>query len=568
MRTNSTKPLDTLTQADYEILQRGRSVDPDWFFEYYLKSPISGTTWHKDFPDEDRRAAWMNLKGVWERSGREQKLKHGPNEYIVIMDRENEPTFFHNHGPRMLDWQRKMHTTRAFQTLVLGGVGCGKTWGIAMDHLKLAAETPNYRGLVIAPTSEQVKQTWDYMVNVILPDTPYATRWVHIIESPYPTIRVTNTYVGESTITLRSLQDYDLRRILTKQVDKISVDQAESFENFWELLKACGTRVRGMINNRPSIGQIALIANASENEEMWQWVEMAKNGDTEKLYLNPWTESNPYLTSRDIRNIRSLFSTEEEANIWMHGDRPTGSGSIFTGQIVSLCVDRTMNGMLEHLDKLKTPDLIYQERSGIGIQHFEMPPDDNRTYIVIADPGSGNPPDRNSAVIMVWDVSEFVEREARLVGFNWVYGNGNYQTFVHEYIRMVRKYRAYGRNGFDATGTQALFDQLLFTSENLMAENIHMTASSKMASINAARFYMGKGKLKFPAVSGLLSQLSQYTLPEKTKAAQDIVMTLCMSAWYMQRYFYIDLHKPEEGTGGIIRGRYYPARDYRRYSNR
>lgn len=527
--------LDQITASDFQIFQKA-ARDANWFTQYYLKSEDSGTWWRKNTADPQRFQVWDAIRKAWVESGRPPEIfMYQDVPYKVLRDIDGDPVFFYNHGPLWIDWQLKVHHAKQFVSIILGGVGSGKTKIIPLSMLTHAATVPFYRGMVLARYLDQAKQAWDYMRND-LEGTEYARRWVQFKNSDPPELIIRNSYVKESRIVFRAVAEHDVRKILTKELDEMYVDQVEGFEEFNLLLQVAGSRMRGMVRGRERLAKLRLIANAADNEEFWVFADRAQEEPDNYLFLNPWTEHNPFLTAHDLENFYRIYPTEEERDQWMHGRRPIGGGEIFTAQITKLCINRELNELLNDAP----PDWFVQTESGLGLYRYEMPPEDGRIYIQIADPGSSNPPSRNSAPIMIWDITEFPGKPARLVGFNWVFGNGNYQTFVDEYVRLVHKYRTQTRNGFDSTGVQKMLQELVFDDRELASEGIDMSGTKKYATINSARYLMGKGLLEFPYIPYLATQMSRYKLPEPAKLSQDLVMALCMSAWYITRFYNIE----------------------------
>lgn len=525
-----------------------------------------------DDSDEDKRTAWSYLVKAWHNRGKPQEsMEYRDVTYRILFDEEGRPKFHHNHGMRFQPWQILMHQAKQPEVLVIGGVGCGKTAGIALSAMVYAATVPNYRAVILAPSMNQVEQTW-YYINQTGINTPYWERWVHGNPSkPHPTLRLKNSFIGESEIKLMSLADADVRKILTIEVDHVFIDQTEAFDNLNELRKNVGTRVRGMVSGRARIGTVVMIANSADNEEMWYLRELAEYQPKRILFLNPKTADNPYLTRWQIDNIRARFENEDEANVWMNADRPLGSGEVFTRKIIEMCTNKGINETAKSAYDQAIPDALYKEVPNIGVQHFQLPPDDNRYYLVVGDPGQDNPPNRNSPVIMVWDVTEFPAAPAKMVAFHWVSGNGTYWSFINEFERLVYLYKAQGRCAFDSTGMQKMIDEVVYAERGLLVEGMNSsTITEKMAIVNAGRTLMGRGRLMFPYLSHLLAQLIRYTIPEKPRVPQDLVMCLCMSAAFMMRYYYADV---DGGSGAkmplqtVIKPRYARA-GIPRYSGR
>lgn len=536
-RSRDSKTIDHITDADFEIFRRART-DANWFTEHYLKTARSGTYYRKDYPDERKQIAWKTMRDLWSSDGKPLDWQYQQQDFIVSNDIDGDPVFFMNHGVLLQPWQLQMHHAPQAERLVLGGVGTGKTLGITASMLVRAATTPDYKGLAIAPQSTQAKQTYEYATRQLLPDTPYSRRWVKAMPShPWPRIDIANDYIGLSTIEIRGVDDQTLEKILTLEYDEIFVDQAEMYMLLAHLRIVAGTRLRGTVNGRPRLGYLTMIANANQNPYLWYLKDRALAEPEKCLFLNPKTRDNPYISSRDIESFIEKFGSATEAEQWMNGERPMIDGAEFSWSAINQCIDDEILGICYEEKAKGTPGFIVESNARTGIYRFEMPPENGRIYVVAGDPGQGNPPDRNSPPIMVWDVTDFPRGNATLRAFHWVFGRGRYTNFVNEFKRYVDLYSAHTRAGFDATGTQSALNEFAFYEDEIAVIPLDMSGAKKQAMLNSAKWFMAKGKLRFPRIENLVVQLNMYEQPEPKGLAQDLVMTLAMSC-HMMRDFY------------------------------
>ena len=422
----------------------------------------------------------------------------------------------------------------------------GKTSEIAMSLLTLAATIPHFRGFAVAPQMLQSMEVYNYIMTWAK-GTPYWDRWVvSYPKKPYPRIVIQNSYVGESTIELLSIE-HDPEKVRTLEGDIIYLDQAEKFQDLDALTRDLGSRLRGQVHGRARLGKLIFIANAGDNPELWYRYDMAETNPETYLSMTVTSYDNIWLSKRDLESLeRRVGGTQEEIAQWMKGIRPIGNGEHFPSSVIKLNLDEGLTNVVQYQTELpeghpdKKPGFVLKKANRVGVYHWEMPPEKNRVYIVIADPGQSNPPDRNSAIIMVWDVTDFPSQPARLQAFNWVFCNGSYWPFVTAFEDYVKRYNAKGRNGFDSTGTQTGFNELVFATMSLETEGINLAAQGKYLALNAAKFFMGRGMMKIPYIEHLVNQLSHYRLPD-AKLKQDLVMCIAMSAAYMRRYYYEDM---------------------------
>lgn len=574
------REIDILQPADYELFRLG-AKNVNYISDYYLRSPTSGTRWEEFPTPENERisAGWRVLYNAWAID-----QKPIPNwtfndiEYEVFEDPEHGIIFFHHHGWLFQGWQSRVHHCSQEEVTLIAGFGVGKTALEAASACVLAMTIPYARIFCIAPQMMQAKEVYNY-ITLNFKDTPFWNRfvWKNPL-TPYPQIEIRSDYIGESRIEFYSIE-HNSEKVRTLEGDVVMLDQAEKIQDLDELRRDSGSRLRGMTHGRAKLGKYIMFANAGDNDELYYRYDMQNEEPETYLSLTVKSWENPYLSDRDIARLkRSVGGTNDQIDQWLGGERPLGSGEHFPAHIVKLCheqgLDNIMDDAIERVAKYRdeeqrlarlgqTPSISIEKIPGFnfikriapraGVYHWELPPDHDaqRKYIVIGDPGQGNPPDRNSPPIMVWDVTDFPDKPAILRAFSWVFGNGSYWPFVTEYQRLVEAYRAYGRNGFDSTGTQKGFDELVFSMQNLAAEGLNLSGNNKYLALNSLKMFLGKRLMIFPHIGHLNNQLTSYKLPD-TKIKQDLVMCMAMSAMFMRRYYWLDMDDQENKKKGKI----------------
>lgn len=557
------RKLDNLSPADYEILNAGR-LDPNYITDYYLRTPTSGTKWMKnpDPPNKKKSEGWATLYDYWAAAGKPDRLFDLFDiEYKIQWDIEGYPIFWHHHGWLWQDYQKDWFLAPQDERTVIGGVGSGKTAAIATSLVVRSLLVPGYRGFAVAPQMLQASEVYKYIMNNFR-DTLWFQRFVwNFPQKPYPMFVIRNDYIGQATIEILSIEK-DPAKVLTLEGDEVFLDQAEKIDELDDIVRNLGTRLRGQINGREKLGKLNLVANAGDNPQLWERFHMAEWEPEIYVSYNPGSWDNQYLSERDIANFkRRVGGSQQEIDQWMSGRQPMGKGEHFPAEMVKDNISPELDGIMDKAQKIladardeievlgkkapyKISDLpeyrfVQKSHRKYGVYHWEMPPDFDakRNYIVIGDPGQGDVPDRNSGIIMTWDVSDFPQKPATMRAFNWISGGGSYWPFLTEYERTVKLFHAQGRNGFDSTGIQKGFDELVFAMMSLHAEGLNMAGNGKYLALNAAKMFMGKGLMQYPYISSLANQLTNYRLPD-SKIKQDLVMCLCMSALYMRRYYW------------------------------
>ncbi len=570
------KAVDQIRPEDMAIFARA-AKNFNHFTNHYLRSPTSGTYWRNRAADDPRfdpirQKAWELMYDIWKKQGSPDELNFGDNHYAAQMDGDRNPVFFHNHGFICLPWQLQVHHTTCPEVTIVAGVGTGKTLFEAISNLGLAATIPNYRGICLAPQGIQVQEVYQ-KAEEWLSGTPFAERWItSMAMRPHPHIVVENSYVGKSRIDMYSIED-DPKKVFTLECDKMMIDQAEKFNDLDEVIQSAGTRLRGQIQGREKLGQLLLFANAGDNPELWYRYDLGELEPQFYLSLSPKTIENTNLTKFDLDNLRrrsSIEGDEEEIDRLMNATRPMGSGEHFSRAMVKAATNNDLNNILEAQHDLepgqkdKNPLFVYKKTHKLGLYHFAFPPETKvrRDYIVIGDPGTANPPDRNTGVVGVWDVTNFPGEKMRLVALDWVFGHGSIWPWVMSYQQHIEQYHAQGRNAFDSTGTQKGYDELVFADLRLAAEGMGMEGTKKYLALNALKYFLAKGLMEWPYVAHLNNQLTNYRLPD-TKIRQDLVSMCAMAAAWARRLYYFDIEDATEQRKSAAEFEVYERNDRR-----
>ena len=566
--------LYQLTEGDRQIFELAKT-QPNALTNYYLKTDLTGTWWLPGAQTPHWSSGYTKLKEFWRKTGQPENFVFEGRTYATQWSHEMSgkfpelPAFHQNHGFIFLPYQEMLHKDmHPFRTIV-GGFGSGKTVGIVVSMLLNGVTLPGYRGFGLAPYSLQAAEMYKVIMDFIA-DTEFERRFlVKAPEKPNPMIVLGNDLVGKTSIEFYPILG-NSQKIRTLTGDEAAIDQAEKLNGGGELdevIRSIGTRFRGRVakGGRGRLGRLTFIANADENQELWELYDMAEEDPENYLSISPSSFDNIWLTDADLhRFAMQVGKTPELKRQYLFGDRPLGNGEVFSRvvqeAIRSQELDDEMNAGLE----AGLPDYIKMETKGPGVYEWLLPPKPNHNYVVISDPGTKNPPKRDTGVIMVFDITGFpgqpeLRRPATLAGFIWVYGNGDIKKWASRYAETVQRYNAVGTNGFDATGFQSGYVEWLDILENVLAEKINLAGNAKYLTINAAKVVSAHGMVKMPvSLSQFYAQMGRYVLPEPQKLRQDLVITFAMACWWLQRMFYIN-DEDEIDDPVPVSGRYHRA---------
>jgi hypothetical protein len=513
-------------------------------------------------PDDENPGHWKSLTP----EEFEEKAEQLERCYRVQWDVDGVwPIFQHPHGVQLIDWQLKLWQATQAVCVVPGGFGSSKTWGKLLCMLTNAVMLPGYRGFILAPYSVQSSEAYKQALQIIQ-GTKFERFVLRTPTRPYPHLVLGNDVVGRNTIECYSVLD-DPGKILTLSGDEAMVDQAEQIPDLDELVRNAGSRLRGQIRGRPRKGQVTLLANSADNPMLWDWVDMADEDPEYVWSYSPGTYENPYLTIADLQRFeRQVGRDDESRRVHLEGGRPKGSGEHFPEASLVACHAKYLDERMDEAINAGKEGYIREEAKRVSVHRWEMPPEEDRMYIVAADPGWGDPPMRNAAAIGVWDISNFPETPAVMVAFSWVFGGGSPNPWMNMFTYYVMRYRAIGNCGIDGTGFQSGYEKMT-DLEDLLMTLVSLAGAKKYAYLNLTKKIMADGMFQVPNIPHLFSQCSKYKLPDNN-LRQDIVMMLLVTAALLEPYYYFDLDEPEERTDGYDPTDRYWRSDEDRYGDR
>jgi hypothetical protein len=403
----------------------------------------------------------------------------------------------------------------------------GKTSMVAFSAATWAALTPYFKFMNVAPTFWQAKLMYQAIIERA--DGNRYQRFIkRAVRRPYPTIELYNN----SKLEFMSAAD-EIEKLRGWEGDWMNGDEF-GFIDSPSTVQIMRTRLRGeRPTNRPRLGRLSVITTATDVPWLWERYDKAKKDPETYLSMTITTSMNESLTKRDVRLMREALPPELRA-IEMQGARPMGTCEEFARAVIEQCEDRSLNRLCHQGIKEGKAGFAYEERSLAGCHQLMMPPDRGRDYLVVGDPGQGEPPRRNAGVVLVLDITGFPEHPATLRMFDWVYGGGSYIPFLSSFKTAMNLYQPVGA-AFDATGSQKAMDELAFSDvgEGILVEGMNLTGK-KQAYHNAIKLIMQRGLLKYPYIRGLRRQLAQYAFPDK-KLTQDIVSALQIAGGWMRR---------------------------------
>lgn len=447
-------------------------------------------------------------------------------------------------GVTLMDHQLAAIHASQNSVLTLGGRGSGKTFGYAVGYLYLCAVIPDFRVLWVSNTSDQAAIGFFDIIRPLIMSSPRFHRFLpeglkSLKKRPYPqvNIRIPGMDVPESYIVFKTAGDGgDSNRGLT--VDAIHIDEGGLIYDDRVITTLRPAMRGGRYDGTPRLGRMTVSTTPTAAEWLRHWWESARNPDytdynpEDYFAVKVRSDKNIFLTPEQLKAFRQDM-TPEEMQVEIEADFPEYYGNEFSPKLINGCQNEDLNSELMEMiqDGVLDADILKVGR--IGTIVYQKPVIEGHSYILSGDPGTGNPPYRNSGVIVVIDVTQ---QPYELVYFNWVGGDGDYKPFFRHYT-WAYKYYTPSFSVFDATGTQKAMDQLYFENNDIYVEGLSVT-HEKPAMINNMKIMMQKGMFTMPLIEGMRLQLLNYRQDKDKKLAQDIVMCLMMAFWKMRALYY------------------------------
>jgi len=523
-----------LTKEEEQLFQHVKRTGAwDLFSERYFRLPMSGT-W---FTPEDRIPQYEMLHSVWRELG-----KPDVSFKAVIDGKETEmtvswdayyggyPIFLLPHGFRTMPWMQEFLSPHITKGIAITGTGSGKTAGVAIRALTYCALYPGYKFLNIAPTQTQADlalgEVEKWVSNSEFSKFVVQGRGVHNlwIERDYPTVTVEIVKGYPSNFVCQTVGQ-DATRVLGGERDWINADEAQLLKGIELSQEILATRLRGTRSTGiPRSTKLTWITNPGHNPELVGLLEQYKSlrddGDDGILVLEEIdTSDNIYLTSRQKREQQKVL--HDRARRRWHG-----------GQMSAILENSELGeAPLEMCHDLKFTEWAEDNAvkvDGVGIMEYQRPYNPDRTYLVAGDVGKssiGTLNSQNIPCVMVFDVTDFLEKPIELTAFYWFDGKDDYKTFINRFVSCMVRYQA--RGYYDAGNVQSAFEDLDPRFKIMPTTPIHFSGSGakKRWALAIAIQLMNDGQFRWPKIKAFWHQARIFEYSKRNQA-DDIIATL------------------------------------------
>lgn len=561
----------SLGKGDLAIIEESVSArNPGVFTSYYFRP--SGNPEEAGFTVYPSHARYEPYQRYWERDGKPSEFNAEISEVMFPVEVRKDPqtgsqVFFEKRGYVPLQWHLEFYRAKQLERYVIGLAGSGKTMGIGALAMYMCATIPNFKFVNVAPTQFQSRQMLnsikDVCGNTLFTDTFvswHGKKW--FVEAPYIRIDFQN---GSSAEFMNV--DKNAENIQSSYGDWYNIDEAGLLNDLDEtgrealagILIGVASRMRATApGGRPRMGLLSLISMAYDCDTLWDRYEASLTPNPTSWGRLVTHRDNPYLSKADIARIERNAIEAGVEDQWIRGLRPQPMGAEISEKIIKPMFNPELNAVARaSIGNQEEGWFLEEGRAGVHL--YEEPRKRDHVYLMAGDPGQGNSPDRNAPVIMVWDMTDFPDKKARLAAFWWGHGNGKYQPFIYKFEEYVFKYRVDENfRGYDSTSSQKAIAELSFEAGGMPVLPLGFDGTKKWQYLNAMKILMGRELLEAPEIDGLRKQLSRYKIPD-TKIAQDLVSAMAMCCFLMYplyRSAYPEVDEPGElrnwGTTAMV----------------
>jgi len=493
-----------------------------------------------------------------------------------------QPTVFSQYyfDINLLPWQVYFQSYPSNDKLVIAGIRTWKSFGTADYWLKQAFWNPGSRWLNVCITADQAQIIFNDIL--MLAQSDRFKHWIKkIVLHPYPVLQLWN----DSEIWSRSIggASGDATTLRGWEFDGINIDEAAYVTNELAVMTLKG-RLIGVnkVTKKPRIGLLTM-TSTPKGAKSWLF-ERWKKGDSSFPEANPKkylslrarTYDNTFLSPEQIEEAVADY-TEDQKRQELEGIFIADNNLFAFEDLMAMCGRNYGENILDLAQY--DPDVLelekkilawYREKSVVyegvpqTIDHYELDPEPNHTYIAGCDLGaravvSGRAEGRNATVGTVIDIST---RPWKLVAYRYDI-QGRYSINMERVKDWHDKYNNYGRSlchtRIDAVGPGDVIHQML-EEDRYRIDGFKAGLLSKAAMLQASAVVIERRLIRAPFIRRLVDQFQSYTPGDDKNIAQDIVISLSQGI-HLARELEgahsdsTQVRQPEHSSLGQLRGR-------------
>lgn len=350
---------------------------------------------------------------------------------------------------------------------VADGFYTHNTSSIAVAALTYCVLYPGFHFMNLAPTGDQatlmMEEAEKWITNTPFEKFIRRTRTGELFKmKPQPKITISSP-LGPKHQSWFVCQTVGLTgdSMLGKHEDWTNIDEVQLVDHIEEVVPKVITRSRGQRSSGSMRwSKLTMLTNPGPNPALLEIRKLI-----EKLQADPETRVkaifmkdidgrvNVNISDRQQETMAALMDASDRDR-WLSG---LADSSLSRGEIPTKLIERCESD--EMTEALKDGKYAAIKRDGMGIIHYEIAPEDFHEYIVVGDPGMGNPVKKslnNIPIVLVFDITDFLTRPARLVYFSMIDGMNDYKPWLSAFRNCMLRYSAKGY--YDATNLQQAFE--------------------------------------------------------------------------------------------------------------
>jgi len=427
-------------------------------------------------------------------------------------------------GATFLEAVKPLFYASARNLFILGSWGSGKTTNLTFWPIADCLTNSFYKFVNLGPVSRQASLMFRNLRAMLINNDRIEHLVKKVREAPYPFVEFWNGSTCEFLTAKPEFLDY----LQGEEFDHANIDECALLIDFARTVGLVRSRLRG-VRQRTGVDRACLLSCTTVpgyDPELKERYERGLTDNPDYLSIKLLKQHNPYFSEEQLRLMMQDVTASDE-RMYIQCEWPEARGRLIPALHYNACESVELMLQMDDLIKNNVMGALYEEMPRIGVTHWELPRQEGHRYLVVGDPGFGDPPKRGAGVVMGWDVTE---PPYDMVYFDWVFGGGSIGPWCTSFTHAARKYP--GEKAFDSTGSQKEMDELYFEREGIIVYPLSFTRH-KWGMLNSLLLLLEQHGVRYPFIQGMKGQCMRYALPDK-KLDQDLVAGLMMSAWMIR----------------------------------
>lgn len=198
--------------------------------------------------------------------------------------------------------QTPFHQSRAFERLLVGGFGSGKSYAIVAEAIALMLEHPGIRGLIARSSIPALKASTEAIFVDLLPPEFWARCKTTRVGGHYDSIQFDNG----SEVHFKSLHDWKALRSINygfMAIDEADEIDRETYEGMLARIRQVDPTAAGRAHGAGPITRRCVFLAMNPAGHSWHWERFVRDNNGEHDWFRTTSLDNPYLPPEYIQKL-------------------------------------------------------------------------------------------------------------------------------------------------------------------------------------------------------------------------------------------------------------------------